>query len=259
MSSEPSFFGDVPAYERFMGRYSDQLAVAFARLAGVESGQTVVDVGCGTGALTAVLAGIVGAENVAGIDPTESFVEATAARVPGADLRLGSAEHLPFEVATFDRALSQLVFAFVADPHAAAAEMRRVTKPGGRAAACMWEFTGGGMTMMKIFWDALGEVDPTREPPPRRFGGGPGELENLWRETGFDEVDAGRLTISAGYAGFDDFIAGIESGPGPVGETYAGLADDDRVALGDALRRRVGDPQGPFTMEATVLYAIGSA
>ena len=52
------------------------------------------------------------------IDPSEPFVEACRAHVPGADIRVGPAEALPFDDGTFDRSLSQLVFHFVADPAA---------------------------------------------------------------------------------------------------------------------------------------------
>ena len=111
-------FQKADAYETFMGRYSRSLAPEFARAAGVAGGERVLDVGCGTGALTAVLADLVGADQVAAVDPSEPFVEECQASVPGADVRVGPAEALPFEDGAFDRALSQLVFHFVQDPAA---------------------------------------------------------------------------------------------------------------------------------------------
>src|SRR4051794_32089086 len=128
--ADKSFFTDADAYQRFMGRYSDRLAPEFAAVAGIAEGEHVLDVGCGAGALTTVLAGIAGGENIAGVDPSEPFVEAARARVPEADLRVGPAESLPFEDGTFDAALSQLVFHFVDDPARAVAEMKRVTRVG---------------------------------------------------------------------------------------------------------------------------------
>src|SRR4051812_38777488 len=104
MTSPPSnFFSDADAYDNFMGRYSRVLAPEFARAAGVTAGQRVLDVGCGPGALTTVLADLVGAGQVAAIDPTEPFVEQCRARVPGADVRLAPAEAIPFEDESFDR------------------------------------------------------------------------------------------------------------------------------------------------------------
>jgi SAM-dependent methyltransferase len=150
--SDQALFQKADAYERFMGRYSRPLAHEFVRAAGVAAGQRVVDVGCGTGALTSVLAELVGPDHVAAADPSEPFVVKCRADVPGADVRVGPAEALPFADRSFDRALAQLVFHFVADPAAAAGEMMRVTRRGGTVAACVWDFTGG-MSMLRAYWE----------------------------------------------------------------------------------------------------------
>src|SRR5262245_36954807 len=193
-ASDRPLFVNASSYEVFMGRYSDPLSYEFAREAGVCAGEHVLDVGCGTGALTTVLAGIVGAEQVAGVDPSEPFVEACRARVPGADIRLGPAEHLPFEDVSFDRTLSQLVFHFVSDPAASAAEMVRVTRPGGLVAACVWDMTGG-MQMIRAYWDAARKVDASAPDEARQFGTQPGQLAKLWRDTGLRDVTDGTLTV----------------------------------------------------------------
>ena len=75
------------AYDRFMGRYSTLLSPQMADLAGVAPGQRVLDVGCGPGALTAVLVDRVGADHVTAVDPSEPFVAAAPARFPGVDVR----------------------------------------------------------------------------------------------------------------------------------------------------------------------------
>src|SRR3954453_3474589 len=129
------------AYDRFMGRYSRELAPPFADFAGVEAGQRVVDVGCGSGVLTEELARRVGAEHVAGADPSP-LLAACAERVPGADLKRAAAEGLPWSDDSFDAALAQLVLHFMDDPEAGVAEMRRVTCPGGVVGATTWDFSG---------------------------------------------------------------------------------------------------------------------
>src|SRR5688500_7691257 len=103
------------AYQRFVGRYGQALAQRLCAAAGVQPGTRALDVGCGPGALTRVLADLLGAEAVAGVDPSEPFVSACRERVPGADVRLASAEALPFEDDEFDAVLSQLVVNFMAD------------------------------------------------------------------------------------------------------------------------------------------------
>jgi trans-aconitate methyltransferase len=76
-------------YDRFMGRYSRELAPRFIEFAGVDSGMAVVDVGCGPGALTERLLERNGAESVAAADPSEPFVAAATERAPGVDIRWG--------------------------------------------------------------------------------------------------------------------------------------------------------------------------
>src|SRR4051794_37875484 len=116
---------DVAAesYDRFMGRYSMLLATPFADFAGVDGG-SAIDVGCGPGALLAVL--VERAGRVAAIDPSESFVAAARERYPGVDVRRSPAEELPFEDHAFDAALAQLVVGFMNDPVGGVREMARV-------------------------------------------------------------------------------------------------------------------------------------
>ena len=205
-------------YGRFMGRYSEQLAPAFADLAGVAARMRVLDVGCGPGALTAELARRVGAERVAAADPAEHFVEACRARVPGADVRVAPAEALPFEDGSFDAALAQLVFSFVPDAPAGAAEMRRVVSSGGAVAGCMWA-AGDGMEMLRTFWGAaaaLVDSDAGAAESRMRYRTRE-ELEELAESAGLTEVKIERLAIEARYEDFDDFWDPVASAPGPVG------------------------------------------
>jgi trans-aconitate methyltransferase len=75
-----SFDVSADAYLRFMGRYSEPLAVQFAGLAGVQPGQRVLDVGSGPGALTAELARRAGEAAVSAVEPSASFAAAVRER-----------------------------------------------------------------------------------------------------------------------------------------------------------------------------------
>ena len=159
------FAGPADHYDRFMGRYTPTLAVALADAAGVTAGMHVVDVGCGPGGLATELAARVGAENVAAIDPAAQFAAVCRERNPGADVREGVAEALPWSDATFDAALSSLVIGFMGDPDRGVSEMARVTRPGGTVAACMWDTAGGGMKMLDYVRRARGTPGaPSRWP-----------------------------------------------------------------------------------------------
>ncbi len=126
-----SFDVAAEAYDSFMGRYSSQLSAPLADFAQVHPGQSVLDVGCGTGVLTGELMARVGPAGVAAVDPSEPFVAATRARYEGVDVRHAPAERLPFPDDTFDAVLAQLVVHFMQDPVAGLSEMGRVTRPGG--------------------------------------------------------------------------------------------------------------------------------
>jgi SAM-dependent methyltransferase len=247
------------AYDRFMGRYSQPLAAKFADAAQVVPGERALDIGCGPGALTGELVRRVGADAVTAVDPSKPFVEECARRHPGVDVRQSSAEALPFEDSIFDSALAQLVLHFVSDPVAAANEMRRVLRPEGRAAACVWDFDGG-MRMLRLFWDAALAVDPSApdEASTMRFGRD-GEIGRLFAEAGLHDLTTGSLDVEAGYDNFDDFWTALLSGTGPAGSYCISLDAYLREALREELRDRLGHPQGPFALTARAWYALGRA
>jgi ubiquinone/menaquinone biosynthesis C-methylase UbiE len=254
------FRGRAEIYDRFVGRYSPGLARAMCAAAGVRAGQRVLDVGCGSGALVAQLAEIVGAKSVAGIDPSEPFVEATRARVPGARILVGSAESIPFADGEFDATLSQLVVNFLTDPDQGLREMSRVTRPGGTVAGCVWDY-GEGMTMLRTFWQAAAALDSERATPrmeshTMRFSR-PEELGGLWESAGLTKVDVSPIVVEASYGDFDDLWAPFPTGVGPAGAYAAALGADAQTALRDEFWHRLGRPEGPFTLSARAWCTVG--
>ena len=249
---------DADAYDRFMGRYSTLLAPAFADAAGIAAGMRVLDVGCGPGALTTELVARLGPDAVAAVDPSEPFVEAVRRRLPGVDARLASAEQLPFADDEFDAALAQLVLHFVGDPEAGMRELRRVARPGGTLAACTWD-TRGDMRLLRSFWDAALALDQRAPDESRalRFLQ-PGELEELFREAGLDDVRVGELRVEASYEDFDELWGTVLNGVGPVGAYVRSRDDEARAALREEWRRRLGEPAGTFTLGARAWAGFGS-
>jgi SAM-dependent methyltransferase len=233
------------AYDTFMGRYARELAPVFADFAGVHSG-SVVDVGCGSGILTEELASRVGAENVAAVDPSP-LVEACAARVPGADVRKGAAERLPWPDDSFDAALAQLVLHFLDDPVVGLSEMRRVTLPGGAVAACSWNFDE--MLLLSMFWQSARTIVPaapaeTLELPSLEA------FANLGERAGLEDVEGAPLDVSTRYESFDELWGSFQLGVGPAGQFVASLDTETRDAVRAEYRRRIGEPDGSFTLSA---------
>jgi SAM-dependent methyltransferase len=250
------FAAPAEHYDRFMGRYTPSLAVAFADAVDIRAGLRVVDVGCGPGGLAMELAGRVGPENVAAIDPAAQFAEACRERIPGADVRVGVAEELPWEDATFDVALASLVIGFMSDPDQGVREMARVTRAGGTVAACFWDIAGGGMTMLRVFWEAAREVDPTVEGERRLAGIEEGDIARRFQAAGLAGVVGGSLRASADYAGFDDFWQPLTLAVGPAGQHLQSLPEDQRERVREACRARL--PEGPFSLDARAWYARGT-
>lgn len=251
------FAGPADHYDRFMGRYTRTLAVALADAAGVTAGMRVVDVGCGPGGLSTELAARVGAENVAAIDPAAQFAAVCRERNPGADVRQGVAEDLPWPDGTFDAALSSLVIGFMSDPDRGMSEMARITRPGGAVAACMWDIAGGGMTMLRYFWEAVLEVDPSAQGERQMAGTQDGDIARRLTRAGLGDVVSGVLTASADYSDFPDFWDAFTFGVGPAGQHLRSLTDDQRSGVREALRARL--PEGSFTLDARAWYACGIA
>ena len=253
--SATQFRAPAEDYDRFMGRYTPALAAALADVTGIQPGMRVLDVGCGPGGLTRELATRLGAGNVAAIDPAAQFAAACRDRNPGADVRTGVAEQLPWPSAYFDAALSSLVIGFLDDPGQGVKEMARVTRPGGVVAACMWDIALGGMTMLRVFWTAARQVEPAAPGESAMAGTTDGDIGRLLRQAGLQHVTSGALTSHADYAGFDDFWQPFTLAVGPAGHYLRNLTAAQQAAVRDACRAQL--PAGPFTLPARAWYARG--
>jgi ubiquinone/menaquinone biosynthesis C-methylase UbiE len=251
------FAAPAEHYDRFMGRYVPRLAIALADAAGVSAGMRALDVGCGPGGLTHELARRLGEDRVAAVDPSPQFAAANRERHPRADVRDAAAEDLPFEDDSFDAALSSLVIGFMRDADAGAREMARVTRPGGVVAECMWDIPGGGMTMLSTYWRAVRTIDPDSQGEQARVGVREGEIAEVLARAGLEDVQAGSLETAAHYEGFDDFWTPFTYAVGPAGEHLASLTAEQQRAIREDCRRRLGDPDGPFDLDARAWYARG--
>lgn len=239
-------------YDRHVGRYGSQLAAGLIQVAGVTAGDCVLDVGCGTGQLTMAVAAAAGGENVAAIDPSESVVEVCRERVPAGDVRVASAEALPFADGTFDAVLAQLVINLVDDPAAAVREMARVARPGGVVAACFWD--DEEMPLLRSYWDAVRSVAPEALVNVNEQAQvGLRDVEVLrawWAGAGLSEVSLGELQVEAEYESFEDLWFSFEAGVGHSGGVYLSLDHDQRSAVRAEAHRRLGSPEGDFRLSA---------
>lgn len=178
-----------------------------------------------------------------GIDPSKEYVGYANSRIPFPDrarFEVGAAQHLQFADATFDNTLSLLVFNFIPARKMALGEVTRVTKPGGRVSAAVWDY-GAGMRMLRVFWDAAIAVDSSAvrfdesHMPLCRAG----ELGNLWEQGGLEQVEERLLDITTRFASFTDYWEPFLLGQGPAGAYLRNLDGRQQQALRGEVKRRL--------------------
>jgi SAM-dependent methyltransferase len=201
---------------------------------------------------------------VVGIDPSKEYVAYAISRNPFPDrasFEVGDAQQLHFADAGFDAALSLLVFNFIPDPKKALLELRRVTKPGGKLSAGVWDY-GAGMRMLRTFWDAATHIDPRAEKldekhmPLCRAG----QLAALWRQGGLENVREQSIHIRMRFESLADYWDPFLLGQGPAGSYVRGLDRNKLQILRDEVKRRlsVSDENAPFVLPARVWSVRGT-
>jgi SAM-dependent methyltransferase len=251
-----SFAVSADAYGRFMGAFAEPLARQFAGYLRLAPGQRALDVGCGPGALTAVLVAELGAGSVSAVDPSESFVAATGERLPGVDVRRGVAEALPWPDGGFDRTAAQLVVHFMTDPVAGIAEMARVTRPGGTVGVTVWDYAGGAGPV-SLFWRAVRMVDPAATDESELPGTAAGQLADFLAQAGLRAIESTALTVSVGFSSFEQWWEPFTLGVGPAGSYLTGLDHQRRASIREACAELLADV--PFTVSARAWTALGHA
>jgi SAM-dependent methyltransferase len=229
--------GDL--YEPYVGRWSRRVADAFLAWLAVPADADWADVGCGTGALSEAILLTARPSSVQGFDPSAGFLRFAQRRLkhPAATFAVADARSLPLAPDSVDAAVAGLVINFVPDPLAGVREMARVTRPGGRVAAYVWDY-GDRMELMRRFWDAAVALDPAAEAldEGRRFPiCRPGPLQELFDGAGLRDVTTQPIDIATNFAGFDDLWSPFLGGQGPAPAYAMSLGEDRR----DALRERI--------------------
>jgi SAM-dependent methyltransferase len=254
----------VSAYEATMGRWSRRLAPVFIEFAGLGAGERVLDVGCGPGSLTFALAARDDLSAIEAIDFEKDFVAALRERNtdPRINVRQGDAKELPFEAARFDRALSQLVLQFVGDAARAVAEMHRVVRPGGVAAAAVWD-TYGGMPHQRMVWDTAAAIDASaasgRAKAAFRPMTQPGELHGVFATAGFVNITDALLTIRMDFESFDDYWRPLSTQGGTLGHFLASMPAHALQRVESAVRAAYlcDRPDGPRSFAASAWAVRG--
>ena len=260
----PKMFRNAESYERFMGGWSRLVAPLLVDFASVPGLGHVLDVGSGTGSLAFAIAERKPRCHVLGIDPAQEYVAYATTRNPFPDrvgFQVGDAQQLQFPDAAFQDSLSLLVFNFIPNPGKALQEVCRVTKPGGRISAAVWDY-GAGMRMLRTFWDAALSADAGAEERDERHMPlcRAGELSMLWNQGGLEEVHEEPLDITMQFHSFADYWDPFQLGQGTAG-VYARSLDRDKLkSLRGEVKRRLSitAEDTPFALPARVWAVRGT-
>jgi ubiquinone/menaquinone biosynthesis C-methylase UbiE len=157
------------------------------RLEGLEP-ERILDLGCGTGQLTERLSMMFPEASVVGADLSNGMIERAAGRLTDDDMSdfvRADAQHLPLRGNSFDVVTCTESFHWYADQEAAAAELARLIKPGGRIViASIATVTGFADDAIQRATALAGR--PVRAIPKR-------ELRRLLESAGFDVLHQGRI------------------------------------------------------------------
>jgi SAM-dependent methyltransferase len=228
--------------ELFVPALFAQWGPRVAKAAAIGLGQSVLDVGCGTGVLACAAAERAGPKGrVVGLDPNERMLAVARRKTAVVTWQLGRAESLPFADASFDAVVSQFALMFFESKPTAIAEMLRVLRPRGRLVIAVWdalERATGYLALTELLRELFGTNVAGAMHAPFALG---------------DRHELLRLLVGAGAAGVE-----VKTQPGTVSFvsadamisteracvwTLGGLLDEQQFAQ---LRQRAPGVLQPF-------------
>lgn len=251
MAAEQIRFDDGAAYERYMGTWSQYAGETFLDWLAPAAGLRWIDVGCGNGAFTEMLAERCAPASIQGIDPFEGQLAFARNRpaLRAARFCLGDAMALPVPDDGFDAAVMALVIFFVPDAGKGVAEMARVVSPSGSVSAYAWDMVGGGFPYAALQAEMRGMGIPVPV-PPNPDASRMEALRDLWTGAGLEAVETREIAVQRTFADFGDFWATILGGPS-VGPKLAAMAPGDTAVLQARVRARLPvDASGRITYGA---------
>jgi SAM-dependent methyltransferase len=243
------------AYDAFMGRWSQQIAVQFIHWVKPRPGLRWLDLGCGTGALTGVLLNLTNPKSILACDPSESFLDIAQKHI--SDQRVtfvvGSSDSFPRPPEPLDAFVSGLVLNFISDPIAIIESSLQSLTKGGIVGGYVWDYSSK-MEFLRVFWEEASALDPAAADldEGKRFPlCAPDPLHSLFLSAGLKDVLVVPLEITTRFESFSDYWEPFLGGVGPAPTYVNSLGFEARQLLKVALLTRLL-PKGDRSFE---LYA----
>ena len=252
------------AYDRFMGRWSRQLAPQFLNWLNIPAGRDWIEIGCGTGALTSAICERTDPRSVVALDTASEFVEYCTKQLSYETLSVmqGTVDSLPSRPDGYGAVVSSLVLNFLPDTIGSLRKMKSVCSPDGFVAACVWDYSKG-MEFLRFFWDAALAVDPasaifdegTRFPLCR-----PDALRSAFHQAALHNIEIASVAIPTMFQSFEDYWSSLCEGTGPAPSYVATLSTAKREALASSLKALTSpNGGGPVTLQASAWAIKASA
>ena len=258
MADNTTVFNAADDYERFMGRWSRAIGENFLAWLNAPTNARWLDVGCGTGAFSELIAKRSAPKSLAGIDPSPEQIAYAREHFPRFRFEVGDSAAMPFPDGAFDVVASALVIHFIPDRRQAFTEMKRVLAPAGLVGGYTWKRDG-----MKEFAAYAPMIDGIAaigiEPPhstPVEESSVDGMRASL-HAAGFTDVAAIEIVVAQTFKSFDEYWE-IQTIPfHRAGKAVQALDEARRAKLRDHLRATLVAPDGTITYSATAVAGKG--
>jgi ubiquinone/menaquinone biosynthesis C-methylase UbiE len=226
-------------YERFMGRWSRAIGERFIAWLAPPQGASWLDVGCGTGAFTQMVAKHCAPAAITGIDPAPAQIEHARKHIsaPNIDFQVADAMSLPIADDAFDIVTSALVINFIPDRAKALSEMHRVLKPGGTVTAYLWNRDQStDFSPHAPMEQGLRKIGAEPMRPPLSPEAAPAGAQAALSKAGFADIVVTTIEAPQTYRDFDDYWQAQTVPFAPIGKSVAALSEDQREKLRETMR-----------------------
>ena len=235
LAEVPDHWSAASTYEHFMGRWSRQLAREFVAWLHAPGGAAWLEIGCGTGALTAAICDLASPGSVVACDPSETFIQYARAHIPDerVSFTVAGADSFPDRPNGYDSITSSLALNFFPNPEQAMQRMYAASSTDGQISACVWDYAEG-MQFLRYFWDSAAMISPAAavQDEGSRFPFcQPDELVELFRGAGLADVRCEPLEIATPFESFEDYWRPFLGATGPAPSLVSSLDERTRAQL----------------------------